>query len=149
MNQTALAMEIISSKIDPSQIEYDSLIKSLIKFIKNHINPLVERDLSISVSQKKNVALYTAYAEDFLQKKISEKDLLKGRVEAWKEFDENKLSTEYRNTIRVIICTLYDRESAEFENYGAESIIETFLSCLEDLRSHLPKLFAHQMLEDF
>ena len=122
MNQTALAMEIISSKIDLSQIEYDSLIKSLIKFIKNHINPLVERDLSISVSQKKNVALYTAYAEDFLHKKISEKDLLKGRVEAWKEFDENKLSTEYRNTIRVIICTLYDRESAEFENYGAEEI---------------------------
>ena len=72
MNQTALAMEIISSKIDLSQIEYDSLIKSLIKFIKNHINPLVERDLSISVSQKKNVALYTAYAEDFLHKKISE-----------------------------------------------------------------------------
>lgn len=148
MNKTHLTLNFISRNIDMDSIGFSTLIRSMINFVHLNVIPLMRKSLKSNDDAGK-IEYYNDVTTQYLENKISITQLEESRVAAWREYDESQPNSDYKNALRVAICSLYDEKSSEFEIYGTETLIETFLSCLEDLRSNLPELFVSQLIEDF
>lgn len=79
-------------------------------------------------------------ARFFLQQQLTKDELERYRINAWNWHDQWEGSG--KQLIRVAICCLYDKETAEFDTYGAETLFETFLSCLFDLDKKYCDVFS-------
>jgi hypothetical protein len=150
MNETQKSLSRIEELINFEKIDFSKLSSTMTSFFDEKMLLKIEiENKKISDSNLQKIKKYASFSKDFIDHKIDSEEFKKIRVNAWKEYDSSQDENNYRNLIRVLICCLYDEESAEFNAYGPEAIIETFLSCLEDFDKIYCDQFSSYLIERF
>jgi hypothetical protein len=122
---------------------FKQLIELLIAFINAELkNGNYWRTDDVSETTQLQANIFLAEATLFCNQQILPSKLKSLRVEAWKVHDQLTNGSADKNLIRLLICCLYDEESAEFETYGLEMFLETIVTSLLDTGQGYANKFA-------
>jgi len=120
--------------IDTDNIPFEKLMRVFIGFI---CDELITKDnlqkLNIDVNNEITIIGFARQGEAFIEDRITREELFRERVAAWETYDGLPDGSAAQNLIRIIVCSLYDREAAGFDRYGSESKLELYFSLLLDL----------------
>jgi hypothetical protein len=130
----------LEKKFNLDLISFENIMRLLTSFI---LDVLISEEhlqkLAVESSLKDIIIIYTNNAKLFQDGLISAEELESQRVSAWKTYDS--LNSSAKQLMRIVVCCLYDRSSAEFDTYGSRPIVETIFSSLADLGSGYARLF--------
>ncbi|MES2262208.1 MAG: hypothetical protein V4724_27120 [Pseudomonadota bacterium] len=117
--------------LDTKNISFEMIIDIFINFVVSEIfSNQTPHFLKIS-NQNKNLFLYLLdTAKKGATKEITLENLDVSRFLAWKSFDKADDGSVEKTLARILVCVLYDRESAEFDEFGPDPLIEILFSCL-------------------
>jgi hypothetical protein len=120
--------------IDIDNIPFEKLMRVFISFICDELisNENLQK-LNIDNKDEAIIIRYALKGKAFLEEQITQEELLKERVSAWKVYKGLAYKCAAQNLIRIVVCSLYDREAAGFDRYGSESKLELYFSLLLDL----------------
>ena len=130
--------------IDTDNIPFEKLIRVFIDFI---FDELITKDnlqkLNIDTSIDKMIIRYALQGKAFLEGQLTQEELLRERVSAWKNYKGLAYGSMSQNLLRIVICCLYDRKASEFDKYGSESDFELYFSLMLGLGSGYCRKFRY------
>ena len=141
----------LSKVIDDENIPFEELMSAFVGFI---CNVLMAKDnlrkLNIDVETEIEIRDYALQGEAFLDKSITKEVLKETRmsaISAWKTQDGFIADSVAKTLLRIVICSLYNKEDAEYDTHGSGEMLGVFFSLLLDLGSGYCKQFRYYLQE--
>ena len=135
--------------INLNEFSFRQTNKFMIGFVSQElISQLKQKKMELSLAFLNESKEVFSTVNKLANGDIETNKLEKIKYNAWSIHDKYDVDSKERAYMRVVVCTLYDEESSEIDQYGAETIFETFVSCLFDLGGKYCYLFRDYFLEN-
>ena len=105
------------------------------------------QNLNIDSKTETVIINYALQGKAFLDKSINNTALEKARISAWKTHDGFVGGSAAKNLLRIVICSLYDEDAAEYDTQGSE-MPGVIFSLLLDLGKGYCKQFRYYLQEN-
>jgi hypothetical protein len=127
-------LEELEKTIDIDNIPYENLMRVFVGFICDELitNDNLQK-LNINVTTGEMIIRFALQGKAFLEEQITQEELLKERISAWRIHKGLADKSKPQNLIRVVVCCLYDRKSSEFDKCGSADYLALYFSLLRDL----------------
>ena len=139
----------LSKVIDDENIPFEDLMDVFVGFI---FDVLITKDnlqkLNIDGETETIIRNYALQGKAFLEQSINNEILMEARISAWKTHGGFVDGSVAKTLLRIIICSLYDEEEAEYETYGSGEMLGVFFSLLLDLGKGYCKQFRYYLLKN-
>jgi hypothetical protein len=89
--------------------------------------------LNINNEEEVMIIHYALQGKAFYEKRITREALLNERISAWEKYKGLKAESSTNRLLRIVVCSLYDEEAAEFDKYGSAMNLELYFSLLSKL----------------
>ena len=141
-----VVLDFLDQIIDFDKLTFDETHALLTSFIAEKLLSRSSKEaLNLGEEFFEQAEAFVSIAYEFND--IDLNVLNENRCKAWEIHDQYEAGSLERNTMRIIVFALYDKESSEFDEYGAVAIFEAFVSCLLDLGKQYCYLFKDHVLE--
>ena len=135
-------LEELEKTIDIDNIPFEYLMRVFVGFI---CHELITNDnlQKLNIDGKTGVMIirFALQGKAFLEEQITKEELLKDRVSAWEIYDGLAYKSNSQNLLRIVICCLYDKKTAELDKCGSADDLALYFSLLRDLGSGYCKQF--------
>ena len=120
--------------IDLDNIPYEKLMSVFVGFICDELisNENLQK-LNIDIKTGATITRFALQGKAFLEEQITQEELLKDRISAWRIYKGLADKSKPQNLIRIVVCCLYDRKSSEFDKCGSEEELGLYFNLLRDL----------------
>lgn len=137
--------KFIDSKIRLNEIEFNAFVAALIDFVDKKILDNINIYKDLEVDQYSNLIFSSIkLARDYLNKKVTEKDLEEMVNSIWPISDKYANGTKQNSIFRLLICCLGIDESSknDLNIYGYDEALAICLEYMEIINYRLPDDFA-------